>query len=80
MKNLVDEFVLEPHGARVPVLSVSHASSSHEASLEPPRRVDTGNHSIKTERPKLRDLSDDLNYKSSLQNTCCWSRTSRRKL
>ena len=33
--NLVDESVLEPHGARVPVFSVSHASSSHEPSREP---------------------------------------------
>ena len=31
--NLVDGSVPEPHGARVPVLSDSHASSSHELSF-----------------------------------------------
>ena len=39
---------LNSHGARVPVLSDSHASSSHEPSLEPLRRVVSGNHSIFT--------------------------------
>ena len=48
MENFVDESVLEPHGAWVPVLSDSHASSSHEPSLEPLRRVVPGNHSVYT--------------------------------
>ena len=46
MENLVDESVLEPHGARLPEHSDSHASSSHEPSLEPLRLVVTGNHRI----------------------------------
>ena len=50
----MDESVLEPHGATVPALSDSHASSSHEPSSEPLRRVVTGNHSIYTHFPKDR--------------------------
>ena len=39
----------------IPVQGDSHASSSHEASLEPTtkRREDLGKHNV---RPKLRDL------------------------
>ena len=54
-ENLVDESVPEFHGARVPVLSDSHASSSHEPSLEPLRRVVSGNHSIYIHFPKDRN-------------------------
>ena len=47
-KNLVDD--------RVPEHRDSHASSSHEPSLEPTpaRRVDLGKHSVKTHFPKDR--------------------------
>ena len=50
-ENLVDD--------EIPVQGGSHASSSHEPSLEPMRSVDLGKHSVHThfpERPKLRDL------------------------
>ena len=56
-ENLVDESVREPHGASVPVPSDSQASSSHEPSLEPMRRVVSGSHSIYTHFPT------DRNYK-----------------
>ena len=51
-ENLVDDEIPE-HGD-------SHASSSHEASLEPifKRREDLGKHSVKTHFPKDRDLRD----------------------
>ena len=42
-------------GHRVPEHRDSHASSSHEPSLEPMRCVDLGNHSIKTHFPKDRN-------------------------
>ena len=42
----MDESVSEPQGARFLVLSDSQASYSHGPSLEPLRRVVTGNHSI----------------------------------
>ena len=51
---------------RVPERRDSHASSSHELSLEPARSVDLGKHSVYIhfpERPKLRDLPDDQNHK-----------------
>ena len=52
-ENLVDD--------EIPLQGGSHASSSHEASLEPTtkRREDLGKHSVYTHfpsRPKLRDL------------------------
>ena len=75
-ENLVDD--------RVPERKDSHASSSHELSLEPmpARSVDLGKHSVYThfpERPKLRDLPEDQNYKSPVQKTHWRSRTSCRK-
>ena len=62
----------------------SHASSSHESSLElkAVRSVDMRKHSVKNslpERPKLRDLPEDLNYKGPVQKTHWRSRTSCRK-
>ena len=61
----------------------SHASSSHEVSLEPifKRREDLGKHSVYIHfpKPKLRDLSEDRNYKSTVQKTHWRSRTSCRK-
>ena len=48
----MDESVPEPHGARVPEHSDSHASSSHEPSSEPLRRVGTGSHIICSHFPK----------------------------
>ena len=75
-ENLVDD--------EVPEHRDSHASSSHEVSLEPTskRREDLGKHSVYThfpERPKLRDLSEDQNYKGPVQKTQWRSRTSCRK-
>ena len=46
-ENLVDE--------RVPEHRESHASSSHELSLEPMRSVDLGKHSVETHFPKDRN-------------------------
>ena len=65
----------------IPVHGDSHASSSHEASIEPTfkRREDLGKHSVEThfsQRPKLRDLQADQNYKGSVQKTQRRSRTS----
>ena len=59
-KNLVDE--------RVPEHRDSHASSSHEPSLEPMRSVDLGKHSIYTHVPKDRNC-EIQNYKGSMQKT-----------
>ena len=51
-ENLVDD--------EIPLQGGSHASSSHEASLEPTtkRREDLGKHSVKTHFPKDRNLRD----------------------
>ena len=61
----------------------SHASSSHEPSLEPKRSVDLEKHSIYScslpERPKLRDLPEDQNHKGAVQKTYWQSRISCRK-
>ena len=67
-ENLVDD--------EVPERGDSHASSSNEPSLEPTfkRREDLGK-----PRPKLRDLSEDQNYKGTVQKTQWRSRTSCRK-
>ena len=46
-ENLVDD--------EIPVHRDSHASSSHELSLEPARRVDLGKHSVYTHFPKDRN-------------------------
>ena len=75
-KKLVDE--------RVPEHRDSHASSSHEVSLEPTSKTseDLGKHSVLyslPERPKLRDLPEDQNYKGPVQKTQWRSRTSCRK-
>ena len=72
-ENLVDD--------EIPLQGDSHASSSHEASLEPiyMRREELGKHNVHThfpKRPKLRDLQADQNYKSSVQKTQRRSRTS----
>ena len=71
-ENLVDD--------EIP-LQDSHASSSHEVSLEPTtkRREDLGKHNVHSHfpsRPKLRDLSEDQNYKGPVQKTPSWSCTS----
>ena len=65
----------------IPLQGGSHASSSHEASLEPiaKRREELGKHNVHTpfsQRPKLRDLQADQNYKGSVQKTQRRSRTS----
>ena len=72
-ENLVDD--------EIPFQGGSHASSSHEASLEPitKRREDLGKHNVHTHFPKdqkLRDLQVDQNYKGSVQKTQRRSRTS----
>ena len=72
-ENVVDDEVPE-HGD-------SHASSSHEVSLEPTskRREDLGKHSVYTHFPKdrnCRDLPEDKNYKGPVQKTQWRSRTS----
>ena len=72
-ENLVDD--------EIPVHGGSHASSSHEVSLEPTfkRREDLGKHSVSYsfhQRPKLRDLQKDQNYKGTMQKTQWRSRTS----
>ena len=72
-ENLVDD--------EIPFQGGSHASSSHEASLEPitKRREDLGKHNVHThfpQGPKFRDLQADQNYKGSVQKTQRRSRTS----
>ena len=72
-EKLVDDEVLERRD--------SHASSSHEVSLEPifKRRENLGKNSVYThfpKRPKLRDLSEDQNYKGPVQETQWRSRSS----
>ena len=65
----------------IPVHGDSHASSSHEASLEPvfKRREDLGKHSVYTHF--LKDRNCEIckitkNYKGPVQETQWWSRTS----
>ena len=64
----------------IPEHGDSHASSSHDMSLEPTfqRGKDLGKHSVFliSQRPKLRDLQADQNYKGSVQKTQRRSRTS----
>ena len=51
----------------IPLQGGSHASSSHEASLEPTikRREDLGKHSVYTHVPKDRNCErEDQNYKA----------------
>ena len=74
-ENLVDD--------RAPEHRDSHASSSHEPSLEPTptRSADLGKqrvHTLPPERLEFRDLSEDQNYKGPLQKTHWQRRTSRR--
>ena len=73
-QNLVDD--------RVPESRDSHATSSHELSLEPMRCEDLGKHSVYThfpKRPKLRDLPENQNHKGPVQKTYWQSRTKCRK-
>ena len=72
-ENLVDD--------EIPVHGDSHASSSHEVSLEPTfkRREDLGKHSVYTHFPKDRTCEiceKDQNYKGPMQKTQWRSRTS----
>ena len=75
-ENLVDD--------EIPLQGGFHASSSHEASLEPTteRREDLGKHSVYTHFPKDRNCEickRTKNYKASVQKTQWRSRTSSRK-
>ena len=72
-ENLVDD--------EIPLQGGSHASSSHEVSLEPTtkRREDLGKHSVKTHFPKDRNCEickKDQNFKGTMQKTQWRSRTS----
>ena len=72
-ENLVDD--------EIPLQRGSHASSSHEASLEPitKRREDLGKHSVHTHFPKVRNCEIckwTKNYKGTMQKTQRRSRTS----
>ena len=64
----------------IPLQGDSHASSSHEASFKPTTETwgfgQTQCSYSFTQRPKLRDLQADQNYKSSVQKTQWRSRTS----
>ena len=65
----------------IPLQGGSHASSSHEVSLEPTtkRREDVGKHSVKTHFPKDRNCEicqRTKNYKGPMQKTQRQSRTS----
>ena len=71
--NLVDD--------EIPLQGGSHASSSHEASLEPTtkRREVLGKHSVETHFPKDRNCETckkDQNYQGTMQKTQWRSRTS----
>ena len=75
--NLVDD--------EIPLQGGSHASSSHEASLEPTtkRREDLGKHIVQTHFPEDRNweiCQRTKNYKSTVQKTQWRSRTSSCKL
>ena len=77
----IPEWLQEFRDDEIPVHGDSHASSSLEVSLEPifKRREDLGKHSVYTaflEDRKLRNLSEDQNYKSTVQKTQWRSRTS----
>ena len=65
----MDESVPEPHGTRVPVLSDSHASSSHEPSLQPLRRMVTGTNSIFTHFPK--DRNCEICHRTKITRAPC---------
>ena len=79
-ENLVDD--------EIPLQGGSHASSSHEASLQPTtkRREDLGKHNVHTHFPKDRNCeickrtkitrAPDQNYKGPMQKTQWRSRTS----
>ena len=64
----------------VPERGDSHASSSHEPSLEPTfkRREDLGKHSVNNHCPKDRnyEIRQRTNYKGPVQETQWRSRTS----
>ena len=58
----------------IPLQGGTHASSSHEASLEPTtkRREDLGKHSVYTHFPQDRNCeicTTDQNYKGTVQET-----------
>ena len=72
-ENLVDDSVPESHGARVPEHSDSHASSSHEPSLETQRRVVPGNHSIYSHLPK--DRNCEICQRTKITRAPCRRRT-----
>ena len=68
----------------IPLQGGTHASSSHEVSLEPTskRREDSGKHSVYTHFPKDRNweiCQRTKITKGTVQKTQWWSRTSRRK-
>ena len=65
----MDESAPEPHGGRVPVPSNSHASSSHDTSSEPMRRVVTGNHRIYTHFPK--DRNCEIGQRTKITRAPC---------
>ena len=54
---------------RVPERRDSHASSSHEQSLEPMRSVDLGKHSVYTHFPKDRDC--EICQRSKITSAPC---------
>ena len=66
-ENLVDE--------RVPEHRDSHASSCHEPSLEPMRRVDLGKHSIYTHFPK--DRNCEICHRTKITKAPCRRRIGR---
>ena len=61
---------------------VASAHISRESNSEPPREVASGKHSIFThfQRPQLRGLQENQDYKGSLQEALWRSSTSRRKI
>ena len=64
-ENLVDERVTERRD--------SHASSSHETSFEPQRRMVPGNHSIETHFPK--DRNCEICQRTNMTRSPCRKRT-----
>ena len=60
---------------RVPEHRDSHASSSHEPSLEPVRRVDLGKHSVYTHFPK--DRNCEICQRTKITRAPCRRRTGR---
>ena len=73
-EHLVDESIPERQGARVLVLSDSQASSFHETSLEPMKRVVSGNHSIYTHF--LKDRKCEICQETTITRVPCRRRIS----